>query len=104
MANKSKIVADDWLDPINRLIFREAVDRRLPTLRLRDGRTFTLTYGTKTSRLLTEPVEIVTMVPLKPKTLVPRGTFPVNEILDPFFLAPKDAPKSGRVYGNSEVQ
>jgi hypothetical protein len=75
----------DWLDPLNRLILRQAFEHRAASVTLRDGRVFDLTYA-KFKPAVTEEFETVT-VRVRGDSLVPRGTFKLAEVLKLEWLA-----------------
>lgn len=70
-----------WLDPMNRVIFQNAVKAQNPTATLRDGRVFNLTYLPKSNTVLIKPQY----------GRVPFGTFSTSKILDPNWIEEKES-------------
>lgn len=76
-------MAVDYLNPLNRLKWRDAVKTKAPQVTLIDGAKFKLTYlkGGHKGAVFFEPVPTSTSV-----ALVPRGTFDIEKILDDDWL------------------
>lgn len=73
------IVTVDWMNPLNKLRWQEAIRNRKRTVTMLDGRRFTLDYGSgpHSDNVFFEPIPTPGN-----KGLVPRGTFSIEKVTD----------------------
>lgn len=69
---------EDWLSPMNKLIWFEAFTKRLTHVKLRDGRKFTITYKH------TPDYEVAKVAPMV--GYIPRGTFELKIVTNLLWL------------------
>lgn len=74
---------ENWLSPLNKIIWMQAFRKRTERVTLRDGREFIVTYGNE-SFFQNEVTEYAFVVPVK--GLVPRGYFRMNKVTDESWL------------------
>jgi hypothetical protein len=73
----------DWMGPLNRLVWFRAFKTRAKTVRLADGRTFTLNYTEKPGKVVIRPK----------KGFVPCGTFELDRVTHLDWLSESENPK-----------
>jgi hypothetical protein len=78
MPDKPKPIVEDWLNPMNKLIWIKAFKAKSPTVTLRDGRKFTIKYKQR------KGVDIVEVRPVE--GMVPLGFFELKQVTDNSWL------------------
>jgi hypothetical protein len=73
---------ENWLSPLNKMIWVKAFQNRATEMTIRDGRKFTIKYSTQ--RLYGEPADMAWV--RSEQFDGPCGWFPVKKVLDPIWL------------------
>jgi len=70
---------EDWLNPMNKILWIKAFRSKSPTVTLRDGRKFTIKYARRNN------IDIVEVRPVD--GLVPMGFFELKKVTDNSWLS-----------------
>jgi hypothetical protein len=76
--------ADNWLSPRNKLILRDAVNKRAAEVTLHGGRKFTMEYTKGKAGTTQAGEDFVTLRPCE--GIVPRGTIKIATMMDNLWL------------------
>jgi hypothetical protein len=80
-------MAEDWLNPLNRIRIQNAVRAKSPKVQLTNGRVFLLNYKRYKDKVFISPEHKVSIADNElDSNLVPRGTFDIGTISDPEWL------------------
>lgn len=81
---------EDWLSPMNRLVWMKAFRAKSNTVTIRDGREFKLRYSTQT--IFGEDMDMVWVEPKK--GFAPAGWFRMKHVTDELWLTESSEPYS----------
>ena len=73
-------MAEDWLSPLNRIIWMAAFRKKEQTVTLRDGRKFVIDYDRRPGEVFVKPAK-------GSGDLVPRGFFNLKKVTENVWLA-----------------
>jgi len=71
----------DWMDPLNKLIWRKAIKDKQTRVRTRDGREFVLDYRMLYDRIEQKKIEKVWIHPAGANSFAPCGWFDVQKFV-----------------------
>jgi hypothetical protein len=74
-----EVKKEDWLSPMNRLLWQKAFKSKVATVTLRDGRKFNLDYEKKNG--------FVSVTLADKSSYVPRGTFDLKKVTHSSWLS-----------------